>query len=98
MMSKLAGDVGSVARCRGDAPVMRHALIVARDRPDLYEDFRLHFARSVHVEVFVDRRIADRRQRDERRIPNRRREQRRTSAIDTTAALWTEGYVIVRMA
>lgn len=97
MMSERAGDVGTVAR-RLDALGMRHALIVARDRPDLYDYFRLHFARSRNIEVMVDRRIADRRQRDERRLPNRRREQRRISTVDTMAALWTEGYVIVRMA
>ena len=97
MMSELMAS-GRTIRSPVVAPVMRHALIVARDRPDLYADFRLHFARSGNVEVLVDRRTADRRQRDERRLPNRRREQRRISAVDTTAALWTEGCVIVRMA
>ncbi len=77
---------------------MRHVLIVARDRPDLYDDFRVRFARRGNVEILIDRRVADRRQRDEGRIPNRRREQRRTSAADVKAALWTEGYIIVRTA
>ncbi len=93
----LAGKVKREPRRNASRP-MRHVVIVAGDRPDLYEQFRRQFRRDRMIEVLFDRRIADRRRRDEVRIPDRRQEQRRISAVDVNAGLWLDGYVIVRMA
>lgn len=54
---------------------MRHVIIVARDRPALYEDFRRNFEFNAAVAVIVDRRqkrpaaaAADRRARDDDKL------------------------------
>ena len=97
MAARVAEDIDRKSGQNAKA-TMRHVVIVARDRPDLYDNFLRQFRRNRRVAVLVDRRVADRRQRDEARIPNRRQEQRRISAVDVNASLWLDGYVIVRTA
>ena len=71
-------------------------LIVARERPDVYEAMRKEFvdARD-RVQVVLDRRFGERRRRLVGFVPDRRRAERRRHDID--ADLRSLGRAIVRL-
>lgn len=75
---------------------MRHLVIVARDRPELHDDFRRRFNDDSSVSVIFDRRIGQRRQMAIVRDADRRDTERRQTEEDAQAKLWVAGYVIVR--
>ncbi len=83
MMSAVQNGLGSTADRSAVALGARPVLIVARDRADLYNCLRLQYAKSQAIEVMIDRRVADRRQRDEGCMIDRRRAQRRAPAPAT---------------
>ncbi len=56
---------------------LRSLIIVARDKPDLCLSLREHFAANEDVEVLLDRRLGERRQRAQRCEPDRRGPDRR---------------------
>lgn len=96
MTQHLATEVDP-ARRDAERPVpLRHLMIVARDRPDLYDQFTRQFAHDPVVDVILDRRVRERRHRAELRLPNRREGDRRESAVYVQSALWLPGYVVVR--
>jgi hypothetical protein len=74
---------------------MRHLWIVARDRPDVYEYFKTRlFIGRPNVEVILDRREGERRERTASPSPERRQgDRRQTSVEDDLASL---GIAIVR--
>lgn len=74
---------------------MRHLVIVARDRPDVFESLIHRFAGDGDVDVLLDRRATH-----EHVIsrPAVLVEDRRQHLEDVDARLWVEGYVIVRLA
>ena len=55
----------------------RYLFIVPQDQPELHEHLRRDFSNDNEVQVLLDRRIADRRQRLEPYTPERRRADRR---------------------
>jgi hypothetical protein len=74
----------------------RHLLIVARNRQPLYEQLRAAFATNDRVQVLVDRRTGERRQRkDTVSAAERRRADRRNRHIDEQ--LKTIGWALVLM-
>jgi hypothetical protein len=74
----------------------RQLIVVARDHEGRYQFFRRAFDNNVTVQVILDRRVADRRQRVECRARERRRRNRRSpQPIDGT--LRTEGWTIIRL-
>jgi hypothetical protein len=74
-----------VRHAGSEAPTLRYVVIVARDRPDLFDELTERFRNSPDTSVVID-------QRSERAHPPTEYERRR--AID--ARLWVDGYVIVR--
>ena len=58
--------------------------IVSRDSPELYERFARAFADDPDVEVVLDRRRTDRRQRDLPHSAERRVRERRSASIEAT--------------
>ena len=63
--------------------IVRLLFIVARDQPDLWHHLRQDFARDEEVEVLLDRRRGERRQRVQAYEPERRRaDRRRQSSVD----------------
>ena len=72
---------------------MQHLVIVARDRPELFESLTHRFAGDTDVDVLLDRRVrallAD--------LSRVYSEDRRQNPEDLEARLWVEGYVIVRL-
>jgi hypothetical protein len=77
--------------------MMRHRIIVARDRPELLETLVRKFSVVSSVEVITDRRDGERRQRAQLRLPDRRQGDRREATADVQAELWVDGYVVVRV-
>lgn len=55
----------------------RYLFIVARGHPEVYADLQRQFVGNPDVEVFVDRRLAERRGREDPHEPERRRGDRR---------------------
>jgi hypothetical protein len=55
----------------------RYLFIVARGHPDVYADLQRQFLGNPEVEVLVDRRLSERRERQESHEPERRRGERR---------------------
>jgi len=55
----------------------RLLFVVAQDRPDLYSYLTWHFSSEPGVQVILDRRRLERRERTERHDPDRRRGDRR---------------------
>lgn len=51
--------------------------IVARDQPDLYMSLQREFADEGDIEVFLDRRLGQRRRQQAASVPDRRRGDRR---------------------
>jgi len=75
--------------------MVRYLLIVARNQPDLWRYLKQNFAGDEKVEVILDRRRGERRQRVQAYGPERRRAARRgPSSIDND--LCYRSYVIVR--
>ncbi len=74
---------------------MRHLVIVARDRPELFESLTHRFASDADVDVLLDRRVRPPHVDPQRVVHS---EDRRQSPEDVEARLWVEGYVIVRLA
>jgi hypothetical protein len=70
-------------RAAEDAAIARHLLVVARHRRELYEEIKRAFAGYETVQVILDRRVSERRQRKGAPMLDRRRHERRSrSAID----------------
>ncbi|MBI1734916.1 MAG: hypothetical protein HYR51_07060 [Candidatus Rokubacteria bacterium] len=74
---------------------MRHLVIVARDRPELFDSLTHRFAADPGVDVMVDRRLG----------PGHTvvslaalPDDRRQNPEGVEARLWVEGYVVVRLA
>jgi hypothetical protein len=68
--------------------------VVARHEPKLYRKFVKAYSNSEHIEVILDRRVAQRRVHDERRRPERRHDDRRWH--DITKNLRVIGWAMVR--
>lgn len=60
----------------------RCLFIVARNQPDLWQHLKRDFADEDQIQVIVDRRRGERRQRREPHGPERRRSDRRRATID----------------
>jgi hypothetical protein len=71
---------------------MRHLVIVARDRPELFESLTHRFAADRGVDVLVDRRLGR-----SHAVPAEGSDDRRQNAESVEARLWVEGYVVVRL-
>ncbi len=70
-------------RSNGSAQPVKHLFIVARDKRDLYDHLTRAFARHEAVEVLLDRRSGERRQRQaDAPVLERRRADRRRNAVD----------------
>ena len=91
------GPWGPAALCMG--PALRAAqahclIIVAREQPELWRYMTRHFVRFTRVQVLLDRRQGERRQRFQRYEPERRRlDRRRPPRLETD--LRSRPYVIV---
>ncbi len=59
------------------ADTVRYLFIVSRDQPDVYDRLMRDFAEDKEVEVLLDRRVGERRQRGQADAPGRRRSYRR---------------------
>lgn len=70
-----------------------YLLIVALDRPQVYEYLRQVFSSDKPIQVLLDRRRGERRQRNEPHAPERRRGQRRSAAGRHPRSDW---FVFVR--
>jgi hypothetical protein len=80
-----------------DTADVRYLVIVSRERPDLFDEMQRRFASDPTVQVLLDRRDGDRRQREHARPAERRARDRRETTMHVTASLWLAGYVIVRV-
>jgi hypothetical protein len=70
-------------RAAEDVAIARHLLVVARHRRELYEEIKRAFAGHETVQVILDRRVSERRQRKGTSVISRRRHDRRSrSTID----------------
>ena len=65
---------------------MRELWIIPRDDPELYEYFRNHFAGRPDVDVILDRRQGERRQRAGSSPTERRRAERRRRSVEADLA------------
>ena len=75
--------------------MVRYLLIVARNQPDLWRYLKGNFAGDEKVEVILDRRRGERRQRSQPHEPDRRQaERRRPPSLDRD--LTYRSFVIVR--
>jgi hypothetical protein len=72
---------------------MRTLIIVARDEPELWQSLKAQFAADETVEVILDRRLRERRQRIQACEPDRRGADHRLWRIETD--LRSRRYVIV---
>jgi hypothetical protein len=72
---------------------MRYRCIISRKDHELYEYLKHHFAGRADVEVILDRRQGERRQRTESSPTERRRADRRRHSVE--AALAALGVAIV---
>ena len=75
---------------------MRYLLIISRDEPKLYEFLKNQFAGRPHVEVILDRRHGQRRQRAAMAPLERRQAERRQRSVDEDLA--SLGVAITRIA
>ncbi len=75
--------------------MVRRLFIVARGNPVLYEDLAQQFAHEKNVEIILDRRLGERRQRVQAHAFERRRaERRRQPGLDDE--LRSHGFVFIR--
>ena len=80
----------------GRARPDRLIVLVRPDREDIYDTLRKVFAHEAGVDVIMERRVGERRQRDGDHTPERRRGDRRANpAID--AALKERGWAVLRI-
>jgi hypothetical protein len=77
----------------GASPPLRYLVIVARDRPDLYEQLTRQFANDANVRVMFDRRLTE----DDAAAEDPRRANRRHANMQVLAKLWLAGYAVVRV-
>src|SRR5438128_2683095 len=75
----------------------RDIWIVARDRPDLYEQLKQRFRDDPGVEVVFDQRHDDRRAGGRQRLPDRRRTDRRGPSMEILGKLFLQGYAVVHV-
>ena len=76
--------------------MVRYLLFVARSQPDLWHYLKNNFAGDEKVEVILDRRRGERRQRIQpHELERRRAERRRRPGIDTDLSY--RSFVIVRL-
>lgn len=75
--------------------VFRNLLVVAGNRQKLYEQLKRAFSGNETIQVILDRRARERRQRDSGSVPERRRGDRRTLRVDDQ--LRALGWAIVRI-
>jgi hypothetical protein len=81
-------------RAAEELTIAKHLLVVARHRRELYEEIKRAFAGHESVQVILDRRLGERRQRKGPAATDRRRRSRRAhSAIDEQ--LRTIGWALV---
>jgi len=64
-------------RAAEEREIVKHLLVVARHRRELYEEIKRAFAGHESVEVILDRRVGERRQSKDGSQPDRRRRSRR---------------------
>ena len=72
----MAGERGSL-NPQPSGPPLRGLIVVARDQPYLWQSLQTHFAANADVELVLDRRLWERRQRVQRCAPERREADRR---------------------
>jgi len=79
--------------------IVDHLFIVSRQQPDLYSYLSREFSTESDVEVILDRRYGERRNRGERRVIPRgdRRHNERRTKTDLRGQLNTLGYAFVRL-
>jgi hypothetical protein len=75
------GRRGISRRAAEDRATAKHLLIVARNRPELYEQIKRAFAGHHNVQVVLDRRANERRRTNEPTTPDRRRAARRARSV-----------------
>jgi len=68
-------------RAAEDLAIAKHLLVVARHRRELYEQVKRAFAGHESVEVILDRRAGERRQRKGASALDRRRRNRRSRSV-----------------
>lgn len=76
-----------------DREIVRHLLIVARNRENLFDQLKQAFADDEQVQVIVDRRVGERRQRPPGTATERRKADRRNRKIEEQ--LRTIGWALV---
>lgn len=74
---------------------MRHLVLVARDRPELFASLTHRFAGDRGVDVLIDRRLG---RAQPIAPPAVTSDDRRQNPEGVEARLWVEGYVVVRLA
>ena len=74
---------------------MGQLYIVARDRPELYEQLKGNFTDEPDVHVILDRRFGERRRRRDGRSPERRQADRRSRPL-VDANVRALGWGVVR--
>ena len=73
----------AIRRTAEDVAIAKHLLVVARDRRELYEEIKRAFAGHETVQVILDRRVSQRREKkNSARLDRRRNERRSRSAMD----------------
>ena len=73
----------TIRRTAEDLAVAKHLLVVARHRRELYDEIKRAFAGQESVQVILDRRVNQRRQKKNASMLDRRRNERRSrSAVD----------------
>jgi hypothetical protein len=72
----------------------RHIVVVSRNEPQLYGYLSEMFAGDPTVQVILDRRFGDRRQRTEEYSPERRRQDSRKN-VEATLHLQSRGYAFL---
>ena len=76
-------DMGPARRSAEELAIAKHLLVVARHRRELYEEIKRAFAGHESVQVILDRRVNQRREKKGQPMLDRRRTERRSrSAID----------------
>jgi hypothetical protein len=73
----------AIRRTAEDVAIAKHLLVVARHRRELYEEIKRAFAGHETVQVILDRRVSQRREKKNSPMLDRRRNERRSrSAMD----------------
>jgi hypothetical protein len=73
----------TIRRAAEDLAIAKHLLVVARHRRELYEEIKRAFAGQETVQVILDRRVSQRREKKGAAMLDRRRNERRSrSTVD----------------